>query len=416
MDIKIHRQPVPLWKRYWYLLPPFVLCLLAVSVRSMLGDASTVVDPSKIQLARVEKGDLVVNVRGAGVLQPGEQRWVVARVSGRIEHIYTTPGAQVALHEPLVRLSNPGLEGELEQAQLELRANQAESHAAMVGLEMQLLDLEDSLRQAQFTYQTTKLRLDAESELLEFGVLPKIQFSGTQLEVEQRWQSWQAQVLRVEKMNLSLDATRRRVEARLGVMENAVERANRRVAGLVLRAPMVGQVQSVPLELGQQVEIGTKAVLVANEASLMAQLQIQELQVRDIAVGQSVVIDTRASEIAGKVLRIDPASNSGRVQVDVGLVGKLPVEARSELKIEGLIEVSHLINVLFVDRPALVQRYSSAQLYRLSFDGNFASKVPVEIGQSSVGSVEIVSGLKEGDQIIVSDTSDWDEHREILIH
>ena len=416
MDVKITREPLSRWKRYRLLLVPLLLVFVAVSVRAVLGDASSVIARSRIQTAGVERGDFVVSVRGNGTLQPRDSRWVSIGIPGRVEEMHIQAGTKVVVGEPLFRLSSRALENDFEEARLELKAAEAESRSSTIVLEMQLLALEDGALQAGFKYETSKIRLDAEAELLEHGLCSENQYRGTQLEVEQLSLSWQAQKGRVEKMKQNLSSMRLEVAARVGLVEKAVERARSSVEGLVARATMSGVVQVVSLELGQQVGLGFDAVLIVNEESLMAVLQIQELQVRDIALGQPVIIDTRASRIEGSVFRIDPASRSGQVQVDVLLTGNMPNEARPDLSVDGRIQVNHLRDVLFVSRPALVQSNSQNQVYRLSAGGGSAEKVSIEAGQSSIQEVVVLSGLEAGDRIIVSDTSDWEQHDEVLIH
>jgi hypothetical protein len=129
-----------------------------------------------------------------------------------------------------------------------------------------------------------------------------------------------------------------------------------------------------------------------------------------------VTIDTRTSEIIGEVTRIDPAVKSGMVLVDVKLVSDLPTEARPELTVDGLIAISNIENALYVKRPVYAPRYTKVALYKLSQDQQFASKNSVGLGQSSVNKIQIVEGLMLGDEIIISDTSNWQEHQEIKIN
>jgi hypothetical protein len=157
-------------------------------------------------------------------------------------------------------------------------------------------------------------------------------------------------------------------------------------------------------------------VLIADQGSLFAELQVQEIKVSDISLGQTVVVDTRSSKISGEVIRIDPAVNAGMVQIDVKLNTALPNEARPELTVDGLIEVSNIADALYVKRPVFAPRYSEAGLFKLVENNEFAQKQLVKLGQSSVNQIQILSGLKIGDEIIISDTSSWQEHQEVMIN
>src|SRR5262249_37901632 len=141
---------------------------------------------------------------------------------------------------------------------------------------------------------------------------------------------------------------------------------------------------------------------------LKAELRIPETQVKDVALGQKATIDTRNGEVVGKVMRIDPAAVGGTVRVEVRLEGELPKGSRPDLTVEGTIELERLDNVLSVGRPAFGQPGATVQLFRVDADGNGAQRATVQLGKTSVKTVEIVNGLAEGDKVILSDMSQWD--------
>ena len=144
---------------------------------------------------------------------------------------------------------------------------------------------------------------------------------------------------------------------------------------------------------------------VADPASLKAELKIAETQVKDIKLGQPVEVDTRNGVIQGRVSRIDPAAREGTFTVDAALIGPLPGSARPDLSVDGTIELERLENVLNVGRPAFGQGQSTVSMFKLTPDGQEAMRTPVVLGRSSVSSIEIINGLREGDQVILSDTS-----------
>jgi HlyD family secretion protein len=167
--------------------------------------------------------------------------------------------------------------------------------------------------------------------------------------------------------------------------------------------------QDVPVEIGQSVPAGTVLAVVAQPDKLKAELRIAETQARDITVGQKASIDTRNGLIDGVVSRIDPAVREGTVTIDVSLTGALPRGARPDLSVDGTVEIERLDDVLFVGRPAYGQGNSTITLFRLEPDSSTAIRVPVELGKSSVSTIEIVRGLEEGDQVILSDISQFED-------
>ncbi|MGX5201500.1 efflux RND transporter periplasmic adaptor subunit [Aliikangiella sp. IMCC44632] len=418
MDIKRELRAKPAWKKYWYIAPISLLISLAVWGKSFLGDSSFVIEKDKIQIAKIEKGQFKVEVRAIGVLKPSEVLLVPTLSSGRVEQILVKPGTNVEKGQTLVKLSNPETLRELDKAQWEFQATKAEMQASIVALESQLVDLENAVDDAEYNYKSAKLKLDAESALINQGnaSISKLDFQRTQLSVDRQMQRWQAQKKRKQKMIDNVNANKVAQQARLELAESKYKSVQQQLENLTVKSSMAGVVQKADLVLGQQLNIGASVATIASKDSLYAQLQVQELQIKDIQLGQQVIIDTRSSEIKGLVTRIDPSANAGLVQIDVELSSKLPGEARPELNVEGRIVTAQIENALYVKRPAFAPTNSQVTLFRVSDDHQFAYKERVQLGLSSVTHIQVLSGLDNGDSIITSDISDFQQHKQVLIN
>jgi HlyD family secretion protein len=184
---------------------------------------------------------------------------------------------------------------------------------------------------------------------------------------------------------------------------------------LRVRAGMFGVLEQVSVEVGQQVAMGANLVRVADPTRLKAELRIAETQARDLTIGQIASVDTRSGFIAGKVIRIDPSATNGTVTVDVALEGTLPRGARPDLSVDGTIELERLENVLYVGRPAFGQEQSTVGLFRLDKTTGEAGRMQVQLGRSSVNTIEILGGLAEGDEVVLSDMSAWDQFDRIRL-
>jgi HlyD family secretion protein len=160
---------------------------------------------------------------------------------------------------------------------------------------------------------------------------------------------------------------------------------------------------------------GTNLARVADPTRLKAELRIAETQARDLAIGQKAEIDTRNGIIPGRVIRIDPAAQQGTVTVDVELLGELPRGARPDLSVDGTIELERLTNVLYVGRPAFGQENSTVGLFKVDPATGEASLEQVQLGRSAVNTIEVLGGLAEGDQVILSDMSAWDQFERIRL-
>jgi len=418
MDTKRQILPTPLWRKHWILISVILLISATLVLKNTLGSASFIVDMDELITAEVKQGDFKVNVRASGLLKPLNIRWVSSQVAGRVEQVFVKAGAKVNIGDVLVELSDPDLNRELEKTEWEVKALKAENHAAMVSLESQMVDLKNVVIEADFAHQMVKLKLNAETLLMEQGnaTVSALDYKKSQLAVKQKHQFWRAQQSKTEKMKANIQASQTAQLARLGAVENSLQRVQAQVDALIVKATMTGVVQQVSLLLGERAQVGDSVALIADQKSLYAELQVQEIKIGEIDLGQSVIIDTRSSEIYGQVMRIDPAVKNGMVKIDIEILNDLPDEARPELTVDGLIETSHIENALYVKRPAFAPSYQKIGLYKLSQDKEFASKMSVNLGQSSVSKIQIISGLNVGDNIIVSDTASWQEHKEIMIN
>ena len=147
---------------------------------------------------------------------------------------------------------------------------------------------------------------------------------------------------------------------------------------------------------------------------LKAELRIPETQVKDVRLGLPATIDTRNGVVAGKVVRIDPAAREGTVLVDVTFTEALPEGTRPDQNIDGTIEIDRLDDCLKMGRPVFGQADTTIGIFKLVEDEE-AVRVPVRLGRSSVTTIQVVEGLEEGDQVILSDTSEWDEFDRIRL-
>jgi HlyD family secretion protein len=301
-----------------------------------------------------------------------------------------------------------------EESRWAAEAAAAEWRSLEAELDRQLLDARAGLTAVQADYESARLQAEAEGELAQKGVVSKLQFRQTELRTEQLKIRLPLEEQRITRLEAS-------IKAQLAAQQAGVEQANRlyrrraqQVADLAIRAGIDGVLQQVPVEEGQQVELGANVARVARPDELIAELRIAETQARDIQLDLPVSVDTRNGIVAGRVIRIDPAVQNGSVQVDVELTGELPAGARPDLSVDGTIEIEHLGDVVFVGRPAYGQPDSTVGLFKLDADGQ-ARRVQVALGRASVNLIEIRSGLQPGDRVILSDTSAWDEYDRIRL-
>jgi HlyD family secretion protein len=184
---------------------------------------------------------------------------------------------------------------------------------------------------------------------------------------------------------------------------------------LYVKATTKGILQEVTLQVGEPFKVGTVLARIAKQDNLKAELRVQESQVKDVKKGQAVVISSGGKLASGIVKRINPAVKDGVVIVDVYFTSDVLRGARPDLRIDGVIALEHLKNVLKLKRPVYSQEYSSSSLFVLNESQNFAQRKQIKFGRTSVDVIEILSPLKEGDFVIVSSTNKYDKLNELVI-
>ena len=396
-------------RRITYGASALVAVLLITLGLSRLKPAAPSVDRGTLVIDTVKRGGMLRQVHGLGTLVPEDFRWIPAATEGRVERIVVLPGSIVTPTTVILELSNPELEMQALDAESQLRAAEAQYAELKVRLESQHLDQQAAAASVQADYAQAKMRADTDQQLAEQGLVADLnrkisRVAADQLEnrnrIEQQRLSIAGESIKAQLAGMQAQVEQKRVLARL---------RRDQVKALAVRAGIGGTLQQVPVEYGQHVSPGTILAKVAEQNRLKAVIKVAETQARDIQIGQPTTIDTRNGIVEGKVTRVDPAAQNGTVTVDISLAGELPKGARPDLSVDGTIELERLENVLYVGRPAQGgQGPGPIGLFKLDEGGSTATRVTARLGRASVSTVEVVGGLKEGDQVVLSDTSAYD--------
>jgi HlyD family secretion protein len=354
-------------------------------------------------------------VRGIGTLVPEEIRWIPAATDARVERLVLQAGTPVTPESVILELSNPELTLAVEEAESRARVGRAQLAELRVRLAGLKLDQRAVLARAASQSNQAQLRAEAYGRLADQGLVAAID-----ARIARENATETAELVRIERErqasteeSVLAQLAAKRIEAE---QQEAFARLKRsQHEALRVRAGMAGILQQVPVEVGQRVAPGTNLARVAEPTRLKAVVRVPETQARDVQLGQKASVDTRNGEIAGHVVRVDPAAREGSVAVDVALDGPLPKGARPDLTVEATIELERLADVLYVGRPSQAQPDSRAGLFRLDASGDTAARVDVRLGRASVSTIEVLAGLKQGDRVVLSDTSPWESHDRIRL-
>lgn len=373
------------------------------------------VDEGSVWVETVKRGELLREVSGIGTLVPVKNRLITASSVGIVEELLIYPGTEVKPDSVILEMSNPQLVLDAANAQFDLTAAEADFESLKIRLEGTLLQMESALRQLKAQYEQAKLQADVDKELYEEGLVARLRFKQSQLNANQFKDRLNLEQKRFDFQSTSNESELATQKAQLQSVRGRYQLLQDQVERLKVKAGLKGVLQQLLVEEGQQVSPGTLLAEAADPAELKAVIQISETQAKDITIGQPSVIDTRNGVVNGRVMRVDPSVLNGTVAVDVQILDALPRGARPDLTVEGKIELENMADVIFVARPAFARENSSMGIYKLETDGSFAERTTVQFGRSSVGAIEVISGLEPGDSIIASETSKFETHERIAI-
>jgi len=400
-----------------YIAVGIVLLALVTMGLSRLKPAAPTVERSTVWVDTVKRGSVLRQVRGLGTLVPmeGSIQFLPAVTEGRVEKILELPGAQVKADTILLEMSNPQLTQEALDAEWKLKASEADYKNLQVALASQVLAQKSLSAQAQSEYSQAKMQSDIDNELAKLGVISQLSQKVSNQKTEELSTRNDIEKQRLTNSSEVLIAQLQAKQAEVEEFRALAELKKSQLDRLRVRAGIDGVLQEQTLKIGQFVTPGTTLAKVVQPQRLKAELKIAETQAKDIQLGQPASVDTHNGIIPGHVVRIDPSVVNGTVTVDVALDSALPQGARPDLSVDGTIDLEKMQNVLYVGRPAFGQEQSTVGMFKLEPDGSNAVRAQVKLGRSSVNTVEILQGLKEGDQVILSDMSRWDNFDRIRL-
>jgi HlyD family secretion protein len=381
---------------------------------SKLKPAAPSVDRAVVWIDSVKRGSMLRQVRGSGVLTPEDIRWIPAQTQGRVEEIVLRPGAQVKPDTVILILSNPDLTQTVREAELAYKSAQAAYDNRKAELESSLLSQEANVASIDAQYKQAALDLEANETLFKENLVPDLTVKQKRSTADDLKNRLAVEQHRLKITNEGMTSQLAPQEADVNQKRSAWDLSRQKLEDLKVKAGMSGTLTVVPVERGSQVSPGTNLARVANPNLLKAELRIAETQTKDIRIGQYAEVDTRNGVVKGHVTRMDPSSTGGTVGVDVSMDEPLPGGARADMSVDGTIQLEKLENIIYVGRPAFGQENSTVTIFKVQPSGE-AVATKVKLGRASVNTIEVVEGLNPGDQVILSDMSQYDAYDRVQL-
>ena len=411
MDIARPEFKLQKRRRQAIVLSIVILLVVAASIGIYrLQPAAPGVERGTIWPGTVKRGSMIRQVRGLGSLIPSQEftRQIPAETEATVIRIRMLPGSQVKADSILAEMINPATEQAAVDAQLQLKEAEAEYQALEVKLRSDLMDQKASAATVEADHSQAALQAETDKALYDLGVISGLAYKTSKSKADELTTRNDLEGQRLTIAEKAIAAQLLEQKAKVDQSRALAQLKQKQLDDLKVRAGIDGVLVDLPLEVGQHVAPGTMLAKVVQPNHLMAELKIAETQARDVQIGEPASVDTHNGVVAGSVTRVDPAVQNGTVTVDVKLTGDLPKGARPDLSVDGTIDLERLDNVLYVERPAFGQEDSTISLFKMDPDQKGAVRVSVKVGRASVNAIQVLEGLHEGDTVILSDMSRWD--------
>lgn len=405
MDVIKTNQNKPLLSRLQQMIVAGIILLLILGFYTKRNFDQISVKRSEIVIGEVKRGNLDVVIEGYGILIPAKQRLITALTRSTVKEIFLKPGALVNENSMIVKLENPKLVQQVENAHQELVQAKANVQQLILNQKREALNENADITEVNASYQSARLKRLAEQLLVKDGIIAKNTFELTLLNEQQLKQ--RVAILKQREQQL-VEVHQQAINIQLGKIkqrQGRVDIAQQRADKLIVRAGLDGVLQRLSVELGQSLSAGQEIALIGSVKELLALIKVPQSQVQQIAINQTAIIDTRRDKIKGKVVRIEPIVVNNTVTVEISLPNNLPASARPRANIDAVIIADQLIDVNYIERPANVRSNSDSELYKLAPDYKSAQLTQVRFGRQAGRQIEIISEVKIGEPFILSDLS-----------
>lgn len=418
MDVQKQHDTRSAWKMLSPLKAALIVAACGVFIYGFVSRATVSgkeIKRDALVVGVVKQGTFNVDVDGYGTLRSNSKRLITSASKATVEEIVLKPGAKVEPESVILRLSNPTIDQELDSARQQLEAEKTSVEELALTQQRELRDEDANLMKTRYALELAELRKEAYSKLAKQGIVSQIDYAEINLKVDQMTNDLKIQRERYKTLQQinrkKLDIHGRMVAQKQLSYETVLDRKNK----LVVKASESGVLQSLLVELGQNIEAGAQLALVGGSLDLNALIKIPQSKVDLVQIGQKARISIGNQDIRARVAQINPGVVDGSVRVELLSEEPLPKSARPDLNVDASIDVGSYERVLFVERPANVKPNSQATVFKLDPDEERAEGVPVRFGQESGRLIQIESGLAHNAKVILTDMSKYGSEKTIRV-
>lgn len=386
---------------------------IGLTVAAAIHLAGSKVDMKSVELSTVDMGDLQVSVTASGSVVPEYQEIIVSPISTRIVETYKKAGDTVEENEPLLRLDLQTAETEYKKGLDDEQMRRLQLQKLKINQNTQLTDMKMKIRVAQMALNSKKMQLRNERYLDSIG-------SGTTDRVRQAELDYNTAHLELEQLNKqyensikAADAEYRVQELDLQMFRKSLAEIKRTLDDAKIRSPRRAVLTYINNSIGAQIAQGAQVATVSDLSSFKAECSIADGYSDRMAVGGQVQVRTGGKQLPGTISTINPQAKNSMMEFTVNFNNPSSRLLRSGLKVEVYVMTAMKSNVMRINSGAY---YKGQGRYKLFVkEGDRLVRRNVELGEANYDYVEVISGLKKGEQVVVSDMEQYDGKNNLKI-
>jgi len=393
-----HAAPAP-WKRWLWPAVAALVVLVAIgfAARAWLG-ASRSYDSARVRIAEVTRGDMVRDIAADGRVIAANNPVLYAISAGNV-NLKVVAGDVVKQGQELAVIDSPELRSKLAQEQATLAGLQAEASRATLDATLARATAQKDTDQAVIERQAAVRDLERYKRGFDGGAVPQVDVakaedtvkkSDIQLEHARKDAMLKAQGADLDARNKRLLADRQRA---------VVTEVERQVDALTLRAPFDGQVGQVQATQHTNLVANAPILGVVDLSRFEIEIKVPESFARELTIGMPAQLTGGSGQFAGEISAVSPEVVAGEVNARIRFADKQPQGLRQSQRMQARVLLDTRRNALKIERGPFVEQGNG---YAYVMDGSHAVRRPVKLGVSSLGEVEILSGLQPGDRVVVS--------------
>ena len=413
MDIKIEKKPWYIRYRAYLLAGGAFIIFLIYVISLSLGPRKLRIESDNIQIAEVKNGKFMEYVDVEGLVQPILTIQVNTRESGSVDRIVAEEGTLLKKGDTILVLSNPDLLREIEDQRDEWENQRYSYKEREIEMEQKSLALKQQALQTQYEMNRLQKSFGLEKEEFKMGIKSK-----AQLEVSEAEYNYNLKKTALQMESLSHDSAMTII--RKDLLRNEMERGQKkylrsmeRLEGLVVRAPINGQLSYVKATPGQQVGSNSNIAEIKVLDQFKIHTQLSEYYIDRITTGLPATVNYQGKRYPLKITKVVPEVKDRMFDVDLVFTGEMPENVRVGKSFRVQIELGQPEDALVMPRGNFYQATGGQWIYKVKDDK--AIRVPLTIGRQNPQQYEVTEGLQAGDLVIVTGYDTFGEAEELIL-